>query len=151
MLLVVQALVAIGVTTLRPETKTRPSRDCLPQHQLVPTTALWRLRHRRPMSVVLALLTSGEGYPHRIPRFGEGLRARIPRIYVFYLRTVQNRLYPRMIHPTWTVKHPVRMTTATMSEPFPRWLRVRRRSRIRTMPLRFTTCYTTIRSLTRYD
>jgi len=56
------------------------------------------------MLVILPLLTSGEGHPHRIPRFGEGLRARIPRIYVFYLRTVQNRLYPRVMSPTWTVK-----------------------------------------------
>jgi len=50
------------------------------------------------MSVILPLLTSGEGYPHRIPRFGEGLRARIPQIYVFYLHAVQNRLYPRVTY-----------------------------------------------------
>jgi len=46
------------------------------------------------MSVMLPLPTSGEGYPHQIPRFGEGSRARIPRIYVSFLHAVQSRLYP---------------------------------------------------------
>jgi len=48
---------------LSAETRIRPSRDCLPQYQLVQMKFLWHLRYRCPMSVVLPLLTSGEGHP----------------------------------------------------------------------------------------
>jgi len=81
-LLVVLALVVIGAMLLSAETRIRPPWDCLPQHQLVQTKFLWHPRCRCQMSVMLPLLTSGEGHPHRIPRLGEGLRARIPRIYM---------------------------------------------------------------------
>jgi len=93
-LLVVLALVVIGVMLLSAETRIRPQQDCLPQHQLVQMKFLWHQRYRCPMSVILPLLTSGDDYPHRIPRFGEGLQARIPQIYMYFPHAVQNRLYP---------------------------------------------------------
>ena len=60
-LLVVLAHVAIGAMLLSAETRIRPQPDCLPQHQLVQTKFLWHPRCRCQTSVMLPLLTSGEG------------------------------------------------------------------------------------------
>jgi len=56
-----------------------------------------------------------------------GLCARIPRIFVFYLHAAQNRLYPRVTYPTWTVKLPARTKRMTRGL-FPRLLRTQTRS-----------------------
>jgi len=110
---VVPALIEIGAMTLLAETRTRPQRDCLLQCKLIQTTFLWHPLNLCPMSVAQPLLRVGEGYPHRIPQFGEGLRARIPDIHTCFLRATQNPLCPAT-YPIWTARLPAWMTKVTI-------------------------------------